>query len=500
MGRANIYLSDELDRRVRAAKLPISEICQQALLTAVEAAEAGPAPLGAGAGDCFAAGWTAGGAWVAEAPATELLRLARDLTLPEIPKELLPATWFSWNDEQTLAWEAGFLEAARSAVRAALAADLSTPTLPARTTPAVPAGSATTRAEGGRASDGPDADIAATGDATAAGDAAAGDAAAREHRAGSVPDSPVELLKPAGEGGSTRLGDSSRSYVGVDRDGSRVAFDPHTALEADKSPLFAVLGPADQRARLTLSIGQDAAARGAAVVVVDLSGVMASRATGLGRNVRVLRGSGASLPPIEELMRGGGNLRGVWEAVAGLAAGSGGLFPGGMFPGTGGPSFGGEDLVKPGYVTVVTTSGDGAMSSVLSAAHALRTLASLTSVTDHPRLLQVDLPTGVTVPAAVASFLTRQIRTARDHDVAFGLSAESAETVTSVGGSGALLSTVFGFATTSPVEADRLRDLLGASAPVLLNPPGTSPRLGDETWCVMRDLAGRLGQVRIDTL
>ena len=72
--------------------------------------------------------------------------------------------------------------------------------------------------------------------------------------------------------------------------------------------------------------------------------------------------------------------------------------------------------------------------------------------------------------------------------------------MTGVGGSGALLSTVFGFATTSPVEADRLRDLLGAHAPVLLNPPGLVPRPGDETWCVMRDLEGRLGQVRIDTL
>ena len=72
--------------------------------------------------------------------------------------------------------------------------------------------------------------------------------------------------------------------------------------------------------------------------------------------------------------------------------------------------------------------------------------------------------------------------------------------MTGVGGSGALLSTVFGFATTSPVEADRLRDLLGAHAPVLLNPPGSTPRPGDETWCVMRDLEGRLGQVRIDTI
>ena len=138
MGRANIYLSDELERRVRAAKLPISEICQQALAAAADAAEAGAAPLGTSTGDCFSAGWTAGGAWVADAGTGDLLRLARDLTLPDIPRDVLPASWFSWNDEQTLAWEAGFVEAARSAVRAALTADLPIPPLPARTTPAVP--------------------------------------------------------------------------------------------------------------------------------------------------------------------------------------------------------------------------------------------------------------------------------------------------------------------------------------------------------------------------
>jgi hypothetical protein len=464
MGRANIYLSDDLEQRVRAAKLPVSEICQQALLTAVEAAEAVPAPLGQGTADCVASGWSAGGSWAAAAETADLLRLMRDLQLPEIPRDLLPESWFSWNDDQTLAWEAGFVEAARTAVRGTLTAGLNIPTLPARATPAAPAGAGTADTD-------------------------------------SPPDSPVGLEKPpTGDGAQQgRLGDGSRSYVGVDRDGNRVAFDPHAALAAEKSPLFAVLGPADQRARLTLSIGQDAAARGAAVVVVDLSGALSSRAGGLGRNVRVVRPTGSPLPGLEELMRGGGNLRGVWETLAGLAAGGGGLFPGlGGFPGGGGA--GTEDVVKPGYVTVLSPSTDGALAGLLSAAHAVRTLAGLTSVTDHPRLLQVDLPSGVTVPAAVASLLTRQIRTAREHDVAFGLSAESAETVTGVGGSGALLSTVFGFATSSPVEADRLRDLLGAHAPVLLNPPGAVPRDGDDTWCVMRDLEGRLGQVRIDTV
>src|SRR4051812_18237390 len=492
MGRANIYLSDDLERRVRAAKLPISEICQQALLAAVDAAEADPAPLGSAIADCVTSGWTAGGEWAAAAEPTDLLRLLRTGQLPEIPRDLLPGSWFSWSDEQTLAWEAGFVDAARTAVRATLTAGFPAPTLPARTPPAAPA---------------------AVGDGAEPDDPRGDDPRGDEPGLGGL-DEPVDLEKAAGEiaGGSrargavgsgarARLGDSSRSYIGVDRDDNRVAFDPHAALAADKSPLFAVLGPADQRARLTLSIGQDAASRGAAVVVVDLSGALASRATGLGRNVRVVPPTATGgLPNLEELMRGSGNLRSVWETFAGLAGSGllpGSLLPGGgLFPG-GAPA---EDVVKPGYVTVLSPSTDGALSGLMSAASAVRTLAGLTSVTDHPRLLQVDLPSGVTVPATVAKLLTSQINTAREHDVAFGLSAESAETVTGVGGSGALLSTVFGFATTSPVEADRLRDLLGAHAPVLLSPPGSTPHAGDEAWCVMRDLEGRLGQVHIDTL
>jgi hypothetical protein len=57
---------------------------------------------------------------------------------------------------------------------------------------------------------------------------------------------------------------------------------------------------------------------------------------------------------------------------------------------------------------------------------------------------------------------------------------------------------VFAFATSNPVEADLLRDLLGSSAPILLNPPGAVPTSDEPTWVVMRDLHGRLGQVRLD--
>ncbi len=475
MGRANIYLPDDLERRVRAAKIPLSEVCQTALLQAVENAEGSVAPLGTAVADSFVAGATAGAEWAGTAATTTLLRLLRDARLEDIPRNALPASWFSWTEEQTLAWEAGFVDAARTAVRTALATELPTPTLPARGTPAVP--EAVGVGKGAAA----ETDVEDLWAAATAADPTG-------NSSGRVP-----LDKPgarSSSGGNARapLGDDSGSYVGVDRDGNRVAFDPHAAVSAGKSPLFAVLGEADHRARLTLSIGQDAASRGAAVVVVDLSGTLTSRAKGLGRNVRVIRSTAPSMGGIEDLLRGGGDLRTMWQTVAGLTAGAG-LFGGGN-----------DDVVKPGYVTVLSPSGDGALGGVLSAASAVRTLAGLTAVTDHPRLLQVDLPSGVTVPAALAGVLTKLIGTARDHDVAFGLSAESAATVTGVGGSGALLSTVFGFATTSPVEADLLRDLLGASAPVLLNPPGAAAQRGDEAWCVMRDLEGRLGQVHIDTI
>ena len=34
MGRANVYLPDELERRVKAAQIPVSEVCQRALVIA----------------------------------------------------------------------------------------------------------------------------------------------------------------------------------------------------------------------------------------------------------------------------------------------------------------------------------------------------------------------------------------------------------------------------------------------------------------------------------
>jgi hypothetical protein len=90
------------------------------------------------------------------------------------------------------------------------------------------------------------------------------------------------------------------------------------------------------------------------------------------------------------------------------------------------------------------------------------------------------------------------IRVARDRNTALGLSADSAQVVTDLTGIGSLLSTVFAFATSNPVEADRLRDLLGPAAPILVNPPGTIAGADEQTWVVMRDLHGRLGQVRLD--
>src|SRR4051812_4205392 len=122
MGRANVYLPDDLERRVKAAQIPISEVCQRALLAAVEAAEGGGHPFGEDIGRQFQRGWQAGLRWTEQAPHEALLTLLRDQRLDEIPAEMLPTDLYSLTQEQALAWEAGFAEAARATVRIPLSA------------------------------------------------------------------------------------------------------------------------------------------------------------------------------------------------------------------------------------------------------------------------------------------------------------------------------------------------------------------------------------------
>jgi hypothetical protein len=451
MGRANVYLPDDLERRVKAARIPVSEVCQQALLAAVEAAESGRPPLGDAVAGAYRQGAQAGEQWARAASPVTLLTLLRDQRLDQIPTDLLPESWYSLSDVLTTAWEAGFVEAARGVARAAV--DVAPASDPA-----------------------PDSTLDAAPDDTPT----------------SGPDDRPDL---AGEElvivESPPLGDDSTSYIGLDHAGRRVAFDPHAAVAEDKSPLFAVLGPADQRARLALTVGQDAASRGVAVVMLDVSGQLTPRASGLGKTVRLPSGPQQGMPSLDALFGGSeGGVRGLWDLLGGLSAAGGGLFP------TAGASSRG--LVTPGYVTVLSMAGDGPLGGVLGAVNALRALSELTSKAAHPRLLLVDLPTGVAVPGQLAAALGRFMRTARQNDVALGLSAESTEAVADVGGTGALLSTVFAFPTSSPAEARRLRTLLGADAPILVHPPGFVPRSEDEVWCTMRDLSGRLGQVRLD--
>ena len=242
MGRANIYLSDELERRVRAAKLPISEICQQALTAAVEAAEAAPCPARARAprtasprdGPRAAAG--------SATPATaELLRLLRDLALPEIPRDLLPDSWFSWNDDQTLAWEAGFVEAARSAVRGAARRR---PPDPAPAGARDPGRAGRGRRERLRRRDGRDARRRGAESTTTSRAGRRPTATGRRTDAGRMPDRVTSrrsriratARRPPARVASTPARDDSGSYVGVDRDGRRVAFDPHAALAGREEP------------------------------------------------------------------------------------------------------------------------------------------------------------------------------------------------------------------------------------------------------------------------
>jgi hypothetical protein len=461
MGRANVYLPDDLESRVKAAQIPISEVCQRALLAAVEAVEGGLHPYGDAVGAQFERGWEAGIRWAGTAPHEALLTLLRDQRLAEIPSESLPQDLYSLTQEQALAWEAGFMEAGRAATRIPLPATVS--------------------ASGGSQTQ----TSSSTPDATTAEPAepapnAGPDSGSRDS---ATADSAMEEEPSAGSG---ELGDDSGCQIGVTLDGDPVSFDPHAAVRAGKSPLFAILGQADLRARLTLSVAQDAASRGTGVVLLDLSGQLASRAVGLGKNVRLINRPQASLPKLEELVQGAVGLGGLWETVAGLSRSSG------LGDLLGGPP---QNLIEPGYVSIISLAGDGQIGAALSAA---QILGQLVSPADFPRLVHVDLPAGMSIPAGFGGRLGRIVRMARAQNAAIGLSAENADTAARIGGSGALLSTVFAFATSSPVEAERLRDLLGSNAPILLNPPGASTSPSDETWAVMRDLNGRLGQVRMD--
>ncbi len=434
MGRANVYLPDDLERRVRAAAIPISEVCQRALLAAVEQAETGPGRFGGAVLDQYRRGHAAGTGWASNATQAQLLTLLRDQRFAELPAQALPADLYALTEEESLGWEAGFTEGARSAIR-----------LDAAVTEDLPG------------SDEPD---------------------------GSQSDQPAEPAGNTGEDGAA-LGDDSGCQIGSTLDGGAVCFDPHAAVRAAKSPLFAILGEADSRARLTLSIAQDAAARGTGVIVVDLSGELSARAAGLGRNIRVIR-TQVAMPQLDDLVKGAIGLGGLWQTVSNLSAGSG------LLNLINQPA---DKLVEPGHVTILDLSGDNAWAVAMSSAHGL---SGLLGKADFPRLVQLDLAATIAVPEALAGRLGQLIRTAREQNVAVGVSAQSASTVSRISGGGALLSTIFAMPTASPAEADRLRALMGATAPVLLNPPGSSGAADDQTWAAMRDLHGRLGQLRID--
>jgi hypothetical protein len=444
VGRANVYLPDELERRVKAAQIPISEVCQRALLAAVEAAEQGAGRFDDAVRTQLRRGRDAGESWAARVPVEQLLALARTLSFDEIPGDALPADLYALTHEQALAWEAGFCAAARDAVTAAVSTDRI---------------------------------LGAPGDGG--------------EQAASSPEPPRARLDKTGAHSETasELGDDSGCQIGFTVDQTPVCFDPHTAVRAGKSPLFAIFGPGDLRVRLCLSLAQDAASRGAAVVIVDASGQLSARARGLGKNVRIVRSSPPTMPSWDDLVGGAAGLGGLWELLSGWSAGSG---LGGLLGAAG------QQLPPPGHVTVIDVAGDGGLASALSLAQAAQLLRQLATPADHPRLVHIDLPSTISVPAPIATGLSRIIHAARDRDTALGLSADSVRAVTDLSGNGSLLSTVFAFATSNPVEADQLRDLLGPTAPILMNPPDATTAAQEQTWITMRDLHGRLGQLRLD--
>ncbi len=123
MGRANVYLPDDLERRVKVAQIPISEVCQRALLAAVQAAEAGGGPLDDGLREHVRRGRVAGEEWARTAAPDQLLTLVRDQRFREIPADALPEDLYSLTAEQSLAWEAGFSLGARESSSLAVAQD-----------------------------------------------------------------------------------------------------------------------------------------------------------------------------------------------------------------------------------------------------------------------------------------------------------------------------------------------------------------------------------------
>ena len=122
MGRANVYLPDELERRVKAAAIPISEVCQRALLAAVEEAENRGRRFSEATRTQLLLGREAGESWVASASPEQLFALVRNPHLEQIPADALPDDLYSLTGEQSLAWEAGFSAAARAAAAAAASA------------------------------------------------------------------------------------------------------------------------------------------------------------------------------------------------------------------------------------------------------------------------------------------------------------------------------------------------------------------------------------------
>ena len=96
---------------------PSPRICQRALLAAVEAAEGGLPGFSEPIAAQFHRGWEAAVRWIETAPVASLLTLVRDQRLADIPAEALPDDLYALTQEQTLAWEAGFMAAGRATLR-----------------------------------------------------------------------------------------------------------------------------------------------------------------------------------------------------------------------------------------------------------------------------------------------------------------------------------------------------------------------------------------------
>ena len=120
-GEPNVHLPDDLERRVKAALISVSEVWQQALLKAVEAAESARPSLGDAVAGAYRQGAQAGEQWARAARPSPADVAAWHQRLNEHPRPITrPRLGTRSVTSSPTAWEAGFVSSARAVARASV--------------------------------------------------------------------------------------------------------------------------------------------------------------------------------------------------------------------------------------------------------------------------------------------------------------------------------------------------------------------------------------------